>query len=256
MNVLALPAAPPVSELAAAGVRRVPPAAPWPGPPTAVPVKAGRELLDAGTTSYFAGSLSWADRSCCPGRRSPLVTPCNDARAARTRTDALLLGEWACLGILAQAPAHGYDVSVRLGPDGDIGRVWGLSRSLTYRALDQLAERGLIVAVAEERGPSRWSAHDPGPHQVAGPGFERGCANPSRTSATCGANCCSSWCCATSPVWTPARSSRPSARRSPLSSMPSATARTGQPDGALGPSGPWRYESSQAVLRFLDRMLC
>src|SRR5262245_12243769 len=71
---------------------------------------------------------------------------------ARVRTDVLLLGEWACLGILADRPSHGYDVSLRLAPGGDVGRVWSLSRSLTYRALDQLAERGLVQSVAEERG--------------------------------------------------------------------------------------------------------
>jgi DNA-binding PadR family transcriptional regulator len=70
----------------------------------------------------------------------------------RTRTDVLLLGEWACLGVLAQKPAHGYDVAQRLAPTGDVGRVWSLSRSLTYRALEQLTSRGLIKAVGEERG--------------------------------------------------------------------------------------------------------
>ena len=32
----------------------------------------------------------------------------------------MLLGEWACLGILAEAPAHGFAVAARLKPDGDI----------------------------------------------------------------------------------------------------------------------------------------
>ena len=63
-----------------------------------------------------------------------------------------LLGEWACLGILYERPAHGWAVASRLRPDGDIGRVWYLSRPLTYRAIDQLAARGWIEAVAEEAG--------------------------------------------------------------------------------------------------------
>lgn len=66
--------------------------------------------------------------------------------------DDLLLGEWACLGVLAAGPAHGFAVSKRLAPDGDVGRVWSLSRPLTYRAIEQLTERGLVVAVAEEPG--------------------------------------------------------------------------------------------------------
>ncbi len=70
----------------------------------------------------------------------------------RLRADDLLLGEWACLGILSQQRAHGYDVALRLAPDGDVGRVWSLSRPLTYRSLDQLVRRSLIVAVGEEPG--------------------------------------------------------------------------------------------------------
>lgn len=71
---------------------------------------------------------------------------------ARTRDDRLLLGEWACLGALYPAPTHGFAVAGRLKPEGDIGRVWSMSRALTYRALDQLAERGLVHAVGEEPG--------------------------------------------------------------------------------------------------------
>ena len=63
-----------------------------------------------------------------------------------------LLGEWACLGIIAEQPAHGWAVAARLRPDGDVGRIWQLSRPLTYRALDQLTRRGWVATVAEERG--------------------------------------------------------------------------------------------------------
>jgi PadR family transcriptional regulator AphA len=70
----------------------------------------------------------------------------------RTRDDQLLLGEWACLGALYPAPTHGFAIAGRLKPDGDIGRVWSMSRALTYRALDQLVERGLAQVVGEEPG--------------------------------------------------------------------------------------------------------
>ena len=76
----------------------------------------------------------------------------------RVRQPGLLLGEWACLGALAQERAHGFAVGRRLAPDGDIGRVWTMSRPLTYRALDILARQGMIRIVAEEpgaAGPSR-----------------------------------------------------------------------------------------------------
>ncbi len=70
----------------------------------------------------------------------------------RSRADELLLGEWACLGILAMKPSHGFAIASRLTPKGDVGRVWSMSRALTYRALDQLTARGLIHAVGEEPG--------------------------------------------------------------------------------------------------------
>ena len=73
-------------------------------------------------------------------------------RMTRIRQPGLLLGEWACLGVLTAQRAHGFAVAKRLAASGDIGRVWSLSRPLTYRALDMLVELGMIRAVAEERG--------------------------------------------------------------------------------------------------------
>ncbi|MCU1396626.1 MAG: transcriptional regulator, PadR-like family [Ilumatobacteraceae bacterium] len=70
----------------------------------------------------------------------------------RSHADELLLGEWACLGILALKPTHGFAIASRLTPKGDVGRVWAMSRALTYRALDQLAARELIREVGEEPG--------------------------------------------------------------------------------------------------------
>ena len=70
----------------------------------------------------------------------------------RTTEQQLLLGEWACLGILYQSPAHGFAIAARLKPQGDVGRVWSLSRALTYRSLEQLANRGYIHAVGEQPG--------------------------------------------------------------------------------------------------------
>jgi PadR family transcriptional regulator AphA len=70
----------------------------------------------------------------------------------RTSEHQLLLGEWACLGILYPAPTHGFAIAARLKPVGDIGRVWSLSRALTYRSLEQLTIRGYIQPVGEEPG--------------------------------------------------------------------------------------------------------
>lgn len=71
---------------------------------------------------------------------------------ATTRDEHLALGEWACLGALAQQRAHGFAVARRLAPGGDLGRVWTLSRPLTYRAVGALLERGLVREVGEEPG--------------------------------------------------------------------------------------------------------
>ena len=77
---------------------------------------------------------------------------CDDVAVIRSTEEQLLLGEWACLGILYPAPTHGFAIAARLKPGGDIGRVWSLSRPLTYRSLDQLTSRGYVHAVGEEPG--------------------------------------------------------------------------------------------------------
>src|SRR5262245_34675006 len=73
-------------------------------------------------------------------------------RVGRTSGHELLPGEWACLGILYPAPAQGFAIAARLKPDGDVGRVWSLSRALTYRSLEQLEIREYVHAVGEEPG--------------------------------------------------------------------------------------------------------
>ena len=67
-------------------------------------------------------------------------------------------GEWSILALLAEAPAHGWALSVQLEPRGEIGAIWSLSRPLVYRALELLREDGLVEPVgasASTRGPSR-----------------------------------------------------------------------------------------------------
>ena len=74
-----------------------------------------------------------------------------------TRTD-LSLVEWVVLGLLAEAPAHGWALVRALRSDGEVGRVWTSSRPLVYRALETLSERRLVRAARSEpspRGPER-----------------------------------------------------------------------------------------------------
>ena len=56
----------------------------------------------------------------------------------------LSLADQACLAIVAERPTHGWAIVKLLAPDGELGRIWSLSRPLTYRALDRLADAGLI----------------------------------------------------------------------------------------------------------------
>ena len=172
----------------------------------------------------------------------------------RTRTDELLLGEWACLALLTQGPAHGYDVATRLAPSGDIGRVWSLSRPLTYRALDQLARRGLITPVAEERGKAggkrtilaptpqgkrlvrRW-LEQPVPHFRA-----------VRDELLLKLVLCSTLDIDAGRLL--------ASQRAVFAPMVDALATSGSGRRAVAdPVAVWRYESSRSALRFIDRMI-
>jgi PadR family transcriptional regulator AphA len=71
----------------------------------------------------------------------------------RAHTDnGLSSADWATLACVAERPAHGFAVATRLAPDGDLGRVVVVSRSLTYRSIDRLLGRSLVEVVGEERG--------------------------------------------------------------------------------------------------------
>ena len=52
--------------------------------------------------------------------------------------------EFACLTLVVQGATHGWAIGTMLAPDGELGRIWSLSRPLTYRAVDGLAERRLV----------------------------------------------------------------------------------------------------------------
>jgi DNA-binding PadR family transcriptional regulator len=62
------------------------------------------------------------------------------------------LAEAVCLTLVAREPRHGWSIVKALAPDGEVGRVWTLSRPLTYRALDALASAELIEPRGEEPG--------------------------------------------------------------------------------------------------------
>ncbi|HWF23909.1 MAG TPA: PadR family transcriptional regulator [Solirubrobacteraceae bacterium] len=65
----------------------------------------------------------------------------------------LVPGEWAVLGLLAEAPVHGFVLAKALAPEGEIGMIWTVPRQLVYRTLGVLEDNGLVRAVATEAGP-------------------------------------------------------------------------------------------------------
>jgi tRNA-Thr(GGU) m(6)t(6)A37 methyltransferase TsaA len=77
------------------------------------------------------------------------------SRHARTHPS---LPEWAALGLLCEAPRHGWAIARELTADGELGRVYSCTRPLVYRALGQLREAGLVEergTAASEEGPER-----------------------------------------------------------------------------------------------------
>jgi DNA-binding PadR family transcriptional regulator len=62
------------------------------------------------------------------------------------------LAEAVCLTLVTREPTHGWSIVKMLAPDGEIGRVWSLSRPLTYRALAALASAELIRPAGSEPG--------------------------------------------------------------------------------------------------------
>lgn len=65
------------------------------------------------------------------------------------------LAEHACLTAVRQGIKHGWAIGSLLAPDGEIGRIWNLSRPLTYRAIDALVERRLLTRRGTEAGHGR-----------------------------------------------------------------------------------------------------
>jgi DNA-binding PadR family transcriptional regulator len=75
----------------------------------------------------------------------------------RSGHEVLSLGEHAVLALLVEQPRHGWAIVRELAPDGEVGRVWTLSRPLAYRAMDTLTARRLVRPTGTEQagGPRR-----------------------------------------------------------------------------------------------------
>jgi molybdopterin-binding protein len=70
-------------------------------------------------------------------------------------TTELPFAESVCLTLVTQGVAHGWALGTLLARDGELGRIWTLSRPLTYRAIDGLVDKGLITRTGQAAGRGR-----------------------------------------------------------------------------------------------------
>ena len=85
-----------------------------------------------------------------------MVAPAkNVPQEGRAAVAELSLGEHVALALVVQGATHGWQVGSLLAPDAEIGRIWSLSRPLTYRALEQLAEKRLVRRTGTAQGTGR-----------------------------------------------------------------------------------------------------
>ena len=71
----------------------------------------------------------------------------------------LSLTDWVVLGLVAEAPRHGFAAARELASDAALGQVWTVPRPLVYRAIDHLRDQGLVEPVRTEAGAK-------GPHRT------------------------------------------------------------------------------------------
>ena len=67
----------------------------------------------------------------------------------------LSLAEHVCLALVVDGVGHGWALGTLLAPEGELGRIWSLSRPLTYRAIDNLVAKGLVSRRGVEAGRGR-----------------------------------------------------------------------------------------------------
>jgi len=63
--------------------------------------------------------------------------------------------ECVCLTLITQGVSHGWALGTALGPGGEVGRMWSLTRPLTYRAIDGLVDKGLVARRGHTTGRGR-----------------------------------------------------------------------------------------------------
>jgi DNA-binding PadR family transcriptional regulator len=64
----------------------------------------------------------------------------------------LSLAEWVILGLLSEAPSHGFALARTLSHSTVLGQVWTFSRPHVYWAMGRLEKQGMIAVVRQEPG--------------------------------------------------------------------------------------------------------
>ncbi len=67
----------------------------------------------------------------------------------------LSFAENVCLTLVVQGASHGWALGTLLAPDGELGRIWSLTRPLTYRAIDGIVDKGLVARQGHTTGLGR-----------------------------------------------------------------------------------------------------
>jgi DNA-binding PadR family transcriptional regulator len=67
----------------------------------------------------------------------------------------LSFAEHVCLALVVEGVSHGWAIGTMLAPDGELGRIWSLSRALTYRAVDGLVDKGMVTRRGQTAGQGR-----------------------------------------------------------------------------------------------------
>jgi len=65
------------------------------------------------------------------------------------------LAESVCLALVVSGSEYGGAVAELLAPGAELGRIWSLSKPLTYRAIDALVTSGMIVRSGTAPGRGR-----------------------------------------------------------------------------------------------------
>ncbi len=77
------------------------------------------------------------------------------ARSKGLTLGDLSLGERVCLALIDEGLKHGWAIGTELAPDGELGRVWTLTRPLTYRSIELLTAKDLVRRAERTSGQGR-----------------------------------------------------------------------------------------------------